>query len=250
MWFEQHLEARLLAAHRRCRRRRMTAISCGLVILAGAFAWSVIDRPRLPSQPQAGLSTDHATPQIAHSAALSGASIHDFRVGLAAAEGNAVKEGGGYRESNERSGALGRYQMTPIALQSVGMLDDKRRWTGRYGVSSPSRFLADRYVQERVLAEFLSETERQLIALGTFRYVGVVIVGKEGHFTITRSGLLAAGHRAGSVAVREYLLKIATNRFSSRELPLSPGELAIETRLRAFAECPAPRPGERRSLRL
>jgi hypothetical protein len=160
----------------------------------------------------------------------------DFRNQLAIAEGNGDKPNFGYGEINPQSGALGRYQMTPSSLQAAGMMDSQGNWTGKYGIYSAAQFLANPDAQEMALTDLLAAMERQLQANGAFDYVGTSIDGLVNRFTITRAGLLAAAHREGPRDTRDYLRRIAGNGFVSRGLGLTRKELAIETRLRTFAD--------------
>jgi hypothetical protein len=160
----------------------------------------------------------------------------DFRNQLAIAEGNGDKPNFGYGEINPQSGALGRYQMTPSSLQAAGMMDSQANWTGKYGIYSAAQFLANPDAQEMALTDLLAAMERQLQANGAFDYVGTSIDGLVNRFTITRAGLLAAAHREGPRDTRDYLRRIAGNGFVSRGLGLTRKELAIETRLRTFAD--------------
>jgi hypothetical protein len=160
----------------------------------------------------------------------------EFRNRLATAEGNAGKDDFGYGEVRASNGALSRYQMLPNALRAVGLLDANGRWTGKYGIHSRTQFLADRDAQERALSDFLTDTEHQLRANGAFEYLGSDIDGRVAHYTVTRAGLIAAGHRAGATNTFHYLRRVAGNGFSSRSLALDRDELATETRLRTFAD--------------
>lgn len=88
------------------------------------------------------------------------------------------------------------------------------------------------------MTDFLNHTERQLRANGAFAFVGTTIDGRVEPFTITRSGLVAAGHREGARATREYLGTLRDSGFSSARAPLTREELRVETRLRTFADAP------------
>jgi hypothetical protein len=66
--------------------------------------------------------------------------------------------------------------------------------------------------------------------------LGRTIDGRVGRFTVTRAGLIAAGHRGGATATFHYLQQIAGNGFNSNGLALRPEALVIETRLRTFAD--------------
>jgi hypothetical protein len=159
-----------------------------------------------------------------------------FRNRLATAEGNADKPNFGYGEVNEKAGALGRYQMTAAALRAIGMIDAAGNWNGKYGVHSRAEFLADPEAQEKALTDYLQDTERQLKANGSFDFIGASIDGLVSRFTVTRAGLIAAGHREGPTATRRYLATIGSNGFTSRGLDLTRQQRAIEMRLRIFSD--------------
>jgi hypothetical protein len=145
----------------------------------------------------------------------------------------------GYTEVHEGPGnrfALGRYQITKAGLGSVDLMDGDGNWTGKYGIYSRAQFLAGPAAQEMALTDLLSDTERQLRANGSFRYVGRTIDGLVDRFAVTRAGLLAAGHRYGARETREYLDKEASSGFSSARVNLTPADRAVETRLRTFAD--------------
>jgi hypothetical protein len=160
----------------------------------------------------------------------------EFRNRLAIAEGNADKPNFGYGEVNEIAGALGRYQIRPNGLRAAGMIDAAGNWTGKYGIHSRAEFLADPEAQEKALTDYLQDTERQLKANGSFDFIGKSIDGLRARFTVTRAGLIAAGHRAGAGATKSYLQRVEANGFTSQGVSLDPTDLAIETRLRTFAD--------------
>jgi hypothetical protein len=165
----------------------------------------------------------------------------DFRDRLATAEDGAVasRPDFGYRKVNPVSGALGRYQMKRDALREAGMLDAHGNWTGKYSINSGAEFLANPDAQEKALTNLLQRTERQLQANGAFDFIGTNVDGLVGQFTITRAGLIAAAHRQGARATSEYLGRLDGVGYDShRLLARSPEELAIETRLRTFADAP------------
>lgn len=167
----------------------------------------------------------------------------DFRNRLAAAEQSVNRPHYGYLEVHDsrdlrghRNLALGRYQMTPAALQAVDMMDRQGNWTGKYGVRSQADFLANPEGQERALSDYMRDNERQLRANGAFDHIGATVDGLRERFPVTRAGLLAAAHRYGARETRDYLNRIAGNRYTSKGLDLNRRELAIETRLRTFSE--------------
>jgi hypothetical protein len=133
--------------------------------------------------------------------------------------------------------ALGRYQLTPVALQAAGMMDRNGNWTGKYGIHSRAEFLANPEAQERALSGYLDDNERQLKANGAFAHIGETIVdGLKARFPVTRAGIMAAAHREGAPATKDYLTRIKANRLTSKGLPLKPPDRPIETRLRTFSE--------------
>jgi hypothetical protein len=162
----------------------------------------------------------------------------EFRNRLALAEGDSGQPNFGYGKVRQSTDALGRYQMTPEARRAAGMIDANGNWTGKYGIHSRIQFLADHAVQEQALTDYLRDTERQLRANGSFEFIGRDVDGLRSRFTITRAGLVAAAHREGARETRNYLERIRDNGFSSRGLQLNDHELAVETRLRTFAEIP------------
>ena len=162
----------------------------------------------------------------------------DFRNKLAIAEGSANKPNFGYGEANRRSGALGRYQMKPNALHAAGMIDGQGKWTGKYGIHSAGQFLASPEAQEKALTDYLDDAERQLRANGSFNYIGTTISGRVAPFTVTRAGLIAAGHHEGARATRAYLTNVQNSGFASAQAKLTDRGLHVETRLRTFADAP------------
>jgi hypothetical protein len=160
----------------------------------------------------------------------------DFRNKLAIAEQTADKPNFGYGEVNPRSGALGRYQMKPDALRAAGMMEPGGGWTGKYGVHSAAEFLARPDAQESNLTDLLNDTERQLRANGAFDFAGQKIDGRVAPFTITRAGLIAAGHREGARYTHEYLRAAEAYGFVTRGRDLRSEYQRVETRLRTFAD--------------
>ena len=167
----------------------------------------------------------------------------DFRDRLAEAEHTATGKDLGYGEMLDRTDpqdrrhlAFGRYQLTPAALQAVGLMDRSGDWTGKYGIHSAAQFLADPEAQEQALTDYLDDLQRQLQATGAFSHIGETIGGIKARFPVTRAGIIAAAHREGAPATRDYLNRIAKHRYTSKGLVLSKRDLAIETRLRSFSD--------------
>lgn len=144
----------------------------------------------------------------------------------------------GYGDVNPRSNALGRYQMTRLALRATGMIDAGGSWTGKYGTHSDAGFLANQEAQEKALSDYLNGIDRQLRTNGSFDYLERQIDGIRARFTVTRAGLLAAAHREGALATREYLDKLRSVGFTSNAARLTSRDLRVETRLRTFATVP------------
>ena len=80
------------------------------------------------------------------------------------------------------------------------------------------------------------DNERQLKANGAFVHIGETIDGLKARFPVTRAGVMAAAHREGAPATKDYLTRIKANRLTSKGLPLKPPDRPIETRLRTFSE--------------
>jgi hypothetical protein len=147
------------------------------------------------------------------------------------------------------SGALGRYQMTDVALRAVGWRNEHDRWTAAArteGIRSDADFLASPRAQETALNAYLRNNEQQLQDMGILQRVqdparNVIRDFDGGPLRLTEAGLAAAAHREGPATVRRYL----ENRDAG--LPRPPpvqrrGDLSrfneVERRLREFADIP------------
>jgi hypothetical protein len=161
------------------------------------------------------------------------------RPSLEPSRSEAEHENFGYGEANNINDpkliALGRYQMTPVGLEAAGMMDRAGNWTGKYGIHSPAELLADPEAQEKALTDYLNDNIHQLRANGAFAHIGETIDGVKARFPVTKAGIIAAAHREGAPAARDYLNRIERNGLTSRQLRMSKPELAIETRLRTFS---------------
>ncbi|WBV43660.1 hypothetical protein [Pseudoroseomonas cervicalis] len=185
-----------------------------------------------------------APPPVAPPATRGAPATATLRDRLAEAEGTADEPCQGYAVRNPRSGALGRYQMLPIALRDIGWMDAGGGWTQRAaaaGVRSTADFLARPAAQEAAMADYLHRAEQQLSANGALGQAGRRLRGLDGQpILLTRTGLVAAAHRQGAGAVAKWL----EHRMEQPAAPLSPAERSrfqsIETRLRNFASLPAP----------
>jgi hypothetical protein len=126
--------------------------------------------------------------------------------------------------------------MTQLGLQAAGLMDALGNWSGKYGADSSTEFVANPEAQERALTDLLGDTERQLRANGSFNYIGSIIDGRNGRFSVTRAGLIAAGHREGAGETLAYLRALRDSGFSSVRANLTTQDLAVETRLRTLAD--------------
>lgn len=159
---------------------------------------------------------------------------------LAEAEGGADAPCQGYTLRNASSGAIGRYQMLPVALRDIGWQDAQGRWTERAaaaGVRSEAEFLANPAAQEAAMARYLDRAEQQLAANGAIDHAGQALRGLDGRpIPLTRAGLVAAAHRRGAGAVASWI----RHRTETPQAPLSRAQrqafAQIEIRLRDFAD--------------
>ncbi|WP_376098100.1 hypothetical protein ACE7GA_07990 [Roseomonas sp. CCTCC AB2023176] len=158
-----------------------------------------------------------------------------FRDRIAALE----SAGAGWAARNPSSGALGRYQFVPVALQDIGWRDASGAWTERaaaHGVTSEETFLASPGAQEAAMAAYLGRTERMLAANRSLAAAGQQVTGMDGTpLTITESGLVAAAHRRGAGTVARWL----EHRTRSPDAPLPEAQRTafaqVEARVRDFA---------------
>jgi hypothetical protein len=209
--------------------------------------------PRPPEAPMprpAALELPLPPPQAARAArrAMAGpAGGAALRRRLAEAEGTAREPGQGYGVRNRRSGALGRYQMLPIALRDIGWRNEGGAWTARAraaGVRSDADFLASPAAQEAAMADYLNRAEQQLQANGALSRAGQALSALDGRpIRLTEAGLVAAAHRRGAGAVAGWI----RHRAETPQAPLSPAQKAmfnsIEVRLRDFADLSRPDAG-------
>jgi hypothetical protein len=148
---------------------------------------------------------------------------------------------GGYRAFN-KSGALGAYQLTPVALEDIGWRGKNGIWNEASGVTSDEEFLNNPLAQEIALKEFLRRNRELLGANGFNPPVGQTVHGIEGNLIVTEDGLAAAMHRAGAPMVKRYLKTLASQNWVSDESQWPeeqrPMIRAIEDRLRDFADIP------------
>ncbi len=193
---------------------------------AGPPATAAQLRPRAPAGSLAALlSVQAARPDA-------------FRDRIALAEGSRQQ----YAIRNPSSGALGRYQFLPQALQDLGWQDASGAWTAaaaRHGVSTDEQFLANPQAQEAAMTAYLARAEQQLSRNGALAQAGGAVTGLDGQAVpVTEAGLIAAAHRRGAGSVARYLAHRAVNP----DAALSPYQrrafASVEKRLRDFAEMP------------
>ena len=143
-----------------------------------------------------------------------------------------------YQDENP-SGAWGRYQLTPIARQDIGLERRDGSLTGKYGVNTKKEFLNDPVAQEKAFADVMKRNEEQLRAKNNnaVQHLGRQIDGIKAKFKISMSGLLAAAHREGAEQVKSYLDHQKAQKWVSRPKTFPAGPRifkSIETRLRTF----------------
>lgn len=163
--------------------------------------------------------------------------------------GNEESRGnGGYRAIN-KSGALGAYQLTPIALEDIGWRDKNGTWSEASGVANDEAFLNNPVAQEIALKEYLLKNRHYAAKFGSLDRIGQTIQSDGGNFAITEDGLAAAMHRAGAPAVRDFLTFLAERGWVSDHSHWSKDQKdrfePIEARLRKFADIPYLRPAGR-----
>jgi hypothetical protein len=159
----------------------------------------------------------------------------EFRGRIAAQE----SAGAGWGARNPGSGALGRYQLVPVALRDIGWQDSSGAWTDRaaaMGVRSETDFLTNPVAQEAAMGQYLQRTQRLLAANGALGAAGLTVTGTDGRpLAITEAGLLAAAHRRGAGAVARWV----EHRTRTPDAPVPEASRAafanVERRLRDFA---------------
>lgn len=167
-----------------------------------------------------------------------------FLARIARLETGAFRPGEGYGARNAASGALGRYQLTPLALRDLGWKDAAGGWTAlaaRHGVASDAGFLAAPAAQDAAMNAYLRRAEALLDRNGSLSRSGGTVTGLDGtSVPLTDAGLVAAAHRRGAGSVARYLAHRAAP--SATAAPLSASDrrafAAVERRLRDFAEMP------------
>lgn len=198
-----------------------------------------------------------ASPRAAPTDAWPDSPIHaEFRRAIHRKESGGAGDDGYAASGN---GAYGRYQMRVPALQDAGLIDDKGKWTGKYGLDSVEDFLRRPEAQEKAFADFMARTEAYVrhVAPG---YEGRQIDGVRAPFEVTEAGLVAAAHRQGAGFLAPYFEFQKDNNWKSGEFRNIPDRVAaqiaklqdgvanpqsaedvlriIETRLREFSRIP------------
>ena len=184
-----------------------------------AVAQAAVPLPRAEAEPRGAVRAGDAV----------------FRGRIAAQE----SAGAGWAARNASSGALGRYQMLPVALRDIGWQGADGSWTGgasRYGIGSEADFLANPAAQEAAMSQYLQRTERQLAANGALGAAGRTVTATDGQpLAITEAGLVAAAHRRGAGAVARWL----DHRTRTPDAPVPEASRTafanVEQRLRDFA---------------
>ena len=144
-----------------------------------------------------------------------------------------------YQALSPSGEAWGRYQLTPIARQDIGLERLDGSLTGKYGVNTKNEFLNDPVAQEKAFADVMKRNEEQLRAKNNnaVQHLGRHIDGIKAKFKISLSGLLAAAHREGAEQVKRYLDHQKAQKWVSRPKTFPAGPRifkSIETRLRTF----------------
>ncbi|KAF0110825.1 MAG: hypothetical protein FD149_2592 [Rhodospirillaceae bacterium] len=173
--------------------------------------------------------------------AWEGKSNEPFRQEIAEAEGSANKKNNGYEEHHDGSGALGRYQLTPLALRDAGWKDAKGAWTDKakeHGVTSDEGFKKNPEAQEAAMRDYMRRNEVQMKINGVAAQVGTTLNGTDGKAVhLTEAGLAAAAHRHGPGAVKKYLERRAKGEIS-QDLDVRKRDAQIQKRLRDFENAP------------
>ncbi len=178
----------------------------------------------------------------------------NFREAIAAAEAgnNPIPP---WDAKNPGSTAIGRYQILRGTFVDAGLKDANGNWRAgnALGVKTDAEFLASQEAQNKAFDMIMARNDKQLKSNGAYNHVGKAVDGLKDKFKITESGLLAAAHRQGARAVRDYLVRMRESEWNSQKglneilnSNRSPKEIesmekahkAIEQRLRNFANVP------------
>lgn len=158
--------------------------------------------PAQPAQPRA------AAPAVMPPRAWVGQPNQAWRERIAyeeSREGAARDHGYGVWNGN----ALGRYQMTPIALREAGWQDGPGAWhppANFPNVRSDAAFLANPAAQEAALTDYLRGIEHRMVNNGVMARLGQQVRAFDGTpIVLTEANLATAGHRYGAGGVKAYL---------------------------------------------
>jgi len=161
-----------------------------------------------------------------------------FRQKIAEAERSAEHENDGYGQYAP-SGAMGRYQLTLLALRDIKWKDADGPWTdlaGEQGVNSDSAFLANPAAQEEAMTAYMRRNEAQLKANESKSYIGIEYRDHEGkRLKITGAGLAAAAHREGARATARTLAKLQEKAAGQRRT-FTKEEVRAIKRIRDFED--------------
>ncbi|MBI3507284.1 MAG: hypothetical protein HY059_20810 [Proteobacteria bacterium] len=170
-----------------------------------------------------------------------GKSNRKFREEIAKAERSSDKPHDGYREHARISKALGRYQLTPIALADIEWRNLDGTWTKearKHGVRSDHDFLSKPSAQEDAFTAYMRRNEEQLQANGSKHHVGEKYCDHEGKSVkVTEAGLAASAHREGARATKDALDKLKSKRDGNPREFTDAEKRAIK-RMRDFADVP------------
>lgn len=133
-----------------------------------------------------------------------------MREKLAEMESSTGKPNGGYDQKSATTTALGRYQILDGALLDAGWKDTHGSWTAKAqaaGVNSDDDFLKNPEAQEQALTDVTQRNTEQLRAKanGSYARIGSTVIDSSGNkITVTEAGLIAAAHKQGARAVKDY----------------------------------------------
>jgi len=163
-----------------------------------------------------------------------------FRQKIAEAERSAEHKNDGYGQYAP-SGAMGRYQLTLLALRDIKWKDTDGAWTDlarEHEIDSDSAFLANPAAQEEAMTAYMDRNEAQLKANESKSHIGIEYRDHEGRrLKITESGLAAAAHREGAGATARTLEKLQAKAAGQRRT-FRKEEMRAIKRMRDFEGVP------------
>lgn len=167
-----------------------------------------------------------------------------FRQKIAEAERSAEHKNDGYGQYAP-SGAMGRYQLTLLALRDINWKDVDGAWTDlarKHKIDSDSAFLANSTAQEAAMTAYIDRNEEQLKANGSKDHLDKTYKGRDGmNFTVTEAGLAAAAHREGPAATRGALEKLKA-KAAGNHRTFTKNEARAIKRIRDFQDVPYAKP--------